>query len=348
MSDCERHLMRFPLLACVILSLVVPESRACFCFSTPLCNQLPSPDGRRMIFVGTVTSMYPHSLGIYGSIEAALRKRDRTALARTKALILRVWGPVLSPDEARSIRLARSRNELDSAGIMGAFAPRARFRVKEWIEGNSGEEIELFTDPGSCGYRFQPGKEYLVVSYQNTKTDKWWTGACSRTAPVDSENARQDLKALRAWREGQPLAPRIYGQVFHWRQPGDPLSSASPDALIRLTSASSEREVRSDAEGRFSFENLEPTKQRIELVVPEVLGSPQNIDLSRGRCFEAQVVVDKDAKGVRYGVLGGGAPRRDWASDVFSTPPPNLSFPTIAPLIFSPIQPPRTLPMPAR
>lgn len=342
--------MRFRLLVCFILPLVVQESRACFCFSTPLCNQLPSPDGRRMIFVGTVSSMYPHSLGIYGSIEAALSTRDRTALARTKALILRVWGPVLSPDEARSIRLASSRNELDRAMTMGAFARRVRFRVKEWIEGNSGEEIELFTDPGSCGYRFQPGKEYLVVSYQNTKTDKWWTGACSRTAPVDSENARQDLKALRAWRDGQPLAPRIYGQVLDWRkrQLGVPLFSGSPDVLIRLAGASSEQEVRADAEGRFSFENLEPTKQRIELVVPEILGSPQNIDLSRGRCFEAQVVIDKDAKGVRYGVLGGGAPRRDWASDVFSTPQPNLSFPTIAPLIFSPIQPPRPPPMPAR
>jgi hypothetical protein len=229
--------MRFLLLGCLIASsLVVQESRACFCFSTPLCNQLPGPHETRTIFVGTVTEIYPASLA-YRSLESALNKRDRGALVRAKAMVLRLWGPVLSADEARKIKLASSQDDLRRAWGMGMFPRRVRFRVGEWIEGKSGEAFELFTDASDCGYRFEAGKQYLVVSWQyKGKTNLWWTGACSRTAPVGSEMAKQDLKALRAWRDGQPLSPRIYGGIIDWRhrRPSDPVSPGPPDFVIRL------------------------------------------------------------------------------------------------------------------
>lgn len=340
--------MRFLLLGCLIVSsLVVQEGRSCICFSTPLCNQLSDPFGRRTIFVGTVTHIYPASLDAYRSLESALNRNDRGALVRAKALILRLWEPVLSSDEARSIKLASSQDELRRASIMGMFTRRVRFRVREWIEGNSGEEFELFTDASDCGYRFEAGKQYLVVSSQYTKTDKWWTGACSRTAPVESEDAKQDLRALRAWRDGRPLSPRIYGQIYdrRHRQPSDPGPPGSPDFIIRLTGASSEQEIWPDTEDRFSFDNLAPTSHRLELVAAAALGSPQEIDLSHGRCFEAEVFIEQAAKGLKYSILGAGALRHDWASGVFSIPPPILTAPTMVPLMFpSNPQPPAPFP----
>ena len=120
--------------------------------------------GKRTIFVGTVTDIYPASLDAYRSLESALNRSDRGALLRAKALILRLWEPVLSSDEARSIQLASSQDELRRASIMGTFPRGVRFRVREWIEGNSVEEFELFTDASDCGYRFKAGKQYLVVA----------------------------------------------------------------------------------------------------------------------------------------------------------------------------------------
>src|SRR5438552_3669641 len=179
--------MRFLLGCLIVSSLVIQEGRSCFCFSTPLCNQLPNSYGKRTIFVGTATDIYPASLDAYRLLESALNRSDRGALVRAKALILRLWEPVLSSDEARSIKLASSQDELRRASIRGMFPRRVRFRVREWIEVNSGEECELFTDASDCGYRFEAGKQYLVVSSQYRETNKWWAGACSRTAPVESE-----------------------------------------------------------------------------------------------------------------------------------------------------------------
>jgi hypothetical protein len=75
-------------------------------------------------------------------------------------------------------------------------------------------------------------------------------------------------------------------------------------------------------------------------------GSPQDIDLSRGRCFEAEVFIEQDAKGQKYKILGAGAPRHDWASGVFSTPPPTLAAPMTVPLMFPPPNPNPNPPLP--
>jgi hypothetical protein len=334
--------MRFLLLGCLIISsLLVQEGRSCFCLSTPLCTQPPNPDGAETIFVGAVTDVYPASLDAYGSLESALNRRGRGSLARARRLILRLWGPILSPDEARDIRLASSLDELRRASIMGLFPRHVRFRVWEGIEGSSGGEFELFTDVSDCGYRFERGKQYLVISWRPDKSNRWWTGACSRTAPVESEDAKRDLEVLRAWRDGWPLSPRIYGRIYDRRK--GPTSGQAPpapaDFIIRLTGASSGQEVRPDAEGHFSFDNLGPTSHRLELVAAGARGSPLEIDLSHGRCFEAMVFIEEDASGVNYRILGRGAPRSDWESGVFSPPPPILPAPITVPPMFPPRQP---------
>jgi hypothetical protein len=176
------------------------------------------------------------------------------------------------------------------------YSRRVRFRVTEELERSAGEEFQLFTDATSCGYKFHVGQEYLVVSHLNRETGRWSTGACSRSALVESADAQQDLMALRARREGHPLAPRIYGKVFD-QQEGN--HSGLATALVRLVGAAFHQETVSDAEGRFAFDNLAPGRYRLEVGGLAERGSPQELDLSLGGCFEAEVFIEReDASGM--------------------------------------------------
>lgn len=315
----------------IVTSVVAPQGRACLCFSMPMCSQPPDPGERRTIFSGVVIEMYPGSSDVYRSVESALSRTDAASLRRAKAIILRLWKPVLSPAEVRRIEVATSRDEVRALSPMGPFARRIRFQVTEWLQGNPGGEAEIFTEATSCGYRFKKGEQYLVVSRQDKMTNRWWTWACSRTAPLDSADAIEDLKALRAWRDGRTLAPRVYGEIYDQREGNDPRSPAPSGVSIRLTGPSSEQEIRVGAEGRFSFDNLAPASHRLEVVAGPVIGSPQEIDLSHGGCFEAEVVLGSD---LQYSILGFGAPRWDWASGIFATPPPTLPAPMMIPPTF--------------
>jgi hypothetical protein len=128
--------MRFLLLGCLIISsLLVQEGRSCFCLSTPLCTQPSNRHGAETIFVGAVTDIYPASLDAYRSLESALNRRARGSLARARTLILRLWGPILSPDEARNIRLASSLDELRRASIMACFPGVFSFACGKGLKG---------------------------------------------------------------------------------------------------------------------------------------------------------------------------------------------------------------------
>src|SRR5260370_31695000 len=121
----------------------------------------------------------------------------------------------------------------------------ARFGVSFFF--NDTATPEIYTDISSCGYRFEPGGSYLVNSFRDGP--HYRTGACSRTARVDSVDAVEDLKALRAWKSGNPLAPRIYGRISS--------SDLRPGIRVRLTKDHNEKLAPLDANGGFSFEGLE-------------------------------------------------------------------------------------------
>jgi hypothetical protein len=340
--------MRFLLLSCLAISpLVMQEGSACLCFfEQPLCNQLPNPDGPRTIFVGVVVDVFPESVLAY---RAAFDYDDRGSVERYKALILRLWGPVLLAGEARRIKLANSRTALRAVSDLGTYPRRVRLRVSEWLKGRVGGEFEIFTDGDDCGYKFEKGKEYLVVSRQNIKTGRWWVFACSRTALVGSVDAQEDLIALRVWRTGRQLAPRIYGRVVDWRE-RQAADVPATTAVIRLVGASIDRETRTDAEGRFSFDDLTPAKYRVEIVAPAARGDPRELDLSRGGCFEASVFIEHNATGTEYSIAGNSAARAEASPvEVFLEPAPSVLSPINAPLLlFPPPPPPVPVPNPIR
>jgi hypothetical protein len=70
--------------------------------------------------------------------------------------------------------------------------------VRTW-KGADGETFTLRTQEQSaaCGYAFETGRSYLVYTYQSDD-DSEWTGLCSRTSPVDSEQAAADIDAMGA------------------------------------------------------------------------------------------------------------------------------------------------------
>ena len=149
-----------------------------------------------------------------------------------------------------------------------------RFIVSEVLVGP--EVREVYTDASSCGYRFKPGSLYLVNAH--VEGSRYLTGACSRTSRIDSDEAVEDLRALRAWRSGIPLLPRIYGRI----EPAD----VRTDTRVHLIEDRDERSVRLDGDGRFSIDGLAKTKYRLR--VEDARGKAEHeIDLSRIDCFEA-------------------------------------------------------------
>jgi hypothetical protein len=107
---------------------------------------------------------------------------------------------------------------------------------------------------------------------------RYHTGACSRTATVESEDAVEDLKALRALESNSPLSARIYGRILP--------SDLRPDILVRLTRDQDEKSLHPDASGSFSFGGLEKTQYRLQIQDGRGTGE-RIIDLSRVGCFEA-------------------------------------------------------------
>jgi hypothetical protein len=107
---------------------------------------------------------------------------------------------------------------------------------------------------------------------------RYSTGACSRTASVESDDAIEDLKALRAWTSGSALSPRIYGRILY--------SDLRPDIQIRLVRNQDERSLRPNPDGSFSFDDLEKAEYRLPVQDSRGIGE-RVLDLSRLGCFEA-------------------------------------------------------------
>ena len=236
---------------------------ACFCFSTPMCSSAATPTDSSAVFVGSVVEIWP--------AREALAKQQRLSHSQLRQLILQRWRGILSAQEEQYVRASP---EWDKIEFRYAYMQRVRFVVSEVLAGTQVHEI--FTDSTSCGYRFELNHVYLVNSSRDGL--RYRTGACTRTAETASEEAVEDLKALRAWKAGTPLSPRIYGRILP--------SDVRPDVLVRLTRDRGEGWVHPDADGGFSFDGLEKAQYRLQ--VRDGRGTGERLlDLARMGCFEA-------------------------------------------------------------
>jgi hypothetical protein len=231
-----------------------------------MCGQIGIPSESNTVFVGQVTDIWPARETIAG-------ESQRLTLTKLKQLILERWHGTLTAGEERYVRTTTDRGAIE---LRFGHTQGVRFIVSELLAGPQIREV--YTDTSSCGYRFEPGLTYLVNA--NPDGPRYRTGACSRTSGIESDDAVEDLKALRAWRTGNPLPPRIYGRIN--------LSDLRPDTRVRLIDGQDQEErlARPDVNGRFSLDGLTKTKHRFQ--VEDSRGKGERlIDLSRLGCFEA-------------------------------------------------------------
>lgn len=145
-----------------------------------------------------------------------------------------------------------------------------RLKVLDWFHGPRQRAAEVLTGPGDaeCGYRFVPGRRYLVYAEEGTD-GRLYTSACTATKPL--AEAGDDLSFIRGLPAAPPLAA-IYGNVeFSGRDLKDDSFRGEPAAGIRVLVEGSEvrRETLTDARGDFAFEGLPPGSYSLRPLYPE-------------------------------------------------------------------------------
>lgn len=152
------------------------------------------------------------------------------------------------------------------------WVPRAvKFSVEQAYSGVTGTEVEVFTGRGGgdCGYGFKTGQRYLVYAYSSQ--GKLTTSICTRTKLFSQ--ATEDLAFLGTL-SSAPSGVTIHGRITREEDRKDePLSS---DLVITIEGESKRREVRPDAEGRFSVSGLPPGKYKVTLHLPDALTTWKN------------------------------------------------------------------------
>jgi hypothetical protein len=249
----------------VCIGTMLPlRAYGCLCFSTPMCSQVETYTESGAVFVGRVVDVWPPR-------QKLTTESQHLSLSVLRHLILRRWHGALSAEEERYIRTTPDRAAIE---FRYAIMQRVRFVVSEVLAGP--QVCEVYTDASSCGYRFELSREYLVNS--GREGPRYRTGACSRTSRVESDDAVEDLKALRAWKSGRPLPPRIYGRIDS--------PDLRMDTRVHVIDDREEHTVLLAANGRFSFDGLEKTKYRFQ--VQDGRGKGERlVDLSHLSCFEA-------------------------------------------------------------
>ena len=152
-----------------------------------------------------------------------------------------------------------------------------KFSVEQAYLGVAGSEVEIFTGRGAgdCGVSFQTGQRYLV--YANRYKDKLTTSICMRTKPFNQ--ATEDIAFLGTL-SSAPQGVTIYGTVGYPpvgpNRPEGKIEPLSPDVLITIEGESAQKEIRPDAEGRYSVSGLKPGRYKVALRLPETLATPRS------------------------------------------------------------------------
>ena len=229
-----------------------------------MCSTVDTHSGSVAVFVGKVIDVWP-------SREALATESRHLSLPSLRRTILRRWHGALSDEEELDIRTNQNRAEIESRyGIL----QRVRFVVNETLTGPPVRN--LYTNASSCGYRFEAGYVYFVVTTR--QGGRFETGACSRTSPAASQSATADLTALRARKAGKPVSPRIYGHIS--------LGDMRGDTRVQLQGDQESRSLLVKADGDFAFDGLQMKPYRLEVRDERGTGD-RTIDLASIGCFEA-------------------------------------------------------------
>ena len=156
----------------------------------------------------------------------------------------------------------RERKTEDDAGFPRAY----KFFVDQSYRGIDGMEAEIATGYGSsdCGYEFRIGGRYLVYAYRYKST--LVTTICSRTKAFTDAN--EDLAFLGNLSSAAPGAT-IHGGITRFKRMKTEVASIASDALVIIENEKVRREVKLNAEGRYSASGLPSGTFKVTLQLPE-------------------------------------------------------------------------------
>jgi hypothetical protein len=121
---------------------------------------------------------------------------------------------------------------------------------------------------GDCGFGFDVGERYLVYAWRS-ESGELTTGICSRTKLL--ANAAEDVEFLRSM-PAKGSGGRVFGRVLERRRgPAEyRVTDYVPLEGIRVTvqGASVQRDVLSDASGKFEVTGLPLGKLKVQATVP--------------------------------------------------------------------------------
>jgi hypothetical protein len=234
---------------------------------------------------------------VYPAEDQVSPELESAFLAEYKQFMLELWADYLSEAEVQQIR-----NDEDEHYLPRLLNQRrVRLRVTENFVGAEGDHFELFTGfgGGDCGFPFRTGETYLVYAYREPGSGRWTTGVCSNTKRIREDDP--DLQRVRELKAGAPV-PRIYGHLvdFTSRREGEKQPGSFAAARIMLNrDGKVVQEVRTDQEGRFIFDALEPGKYRVEALASgftatSISDSGFEIDLSSTGCSKLMLSVEED------------------------------------------------------
>lgn len=169
-----------------------------------------------------------------------------------------------------------------------------RFNVIEAFRNADSGSEEVLTGLGDtdCGYNFVVGESYLVYGYRTTD-GRLRAHICSRTAPL--ADAGEDLDYIRGLSRVDTPG-RVTGVVRLYSENAEGAGSvyvgALPNVELTLTSDRRLLVTRTDAAGRFAFDDVPPGVYVLRTVVPDGARAPRaRIEVHTASCDRVDVKV---------------------------------------------------------
>lgn len=224
-------LLRAGLIVALIAS-AFPSSAPAACLpQQPFCYKLPNKaDKDKALFVGTVRRV---TLLIRRPAQSSpdVQQADTIRQARRRV----GTPPAIENKEYPILELDVTENFLNAAS--------AEFTV--WITS------DVFINGIPQGIpSFREGEVWLIEAYYDAQEQHWMTSACQRTklAAQSTEN----LRVLRAWRDGNRLTGRVTGYVSNFNR-----STHVSGVRVTLHGSRGTRVAVTDGSGQFSFDEVD-------------------------------------------------------------------------------------------